>query len=336
MKGWAVGDTIKARCPNCDSAFRLKKRQLENAIKCPKCKNTEIFKPVEEPKPPEENEFEVLKCSKSKGIIVELLQYKNLKGSSNIHLSNSLFYAKEVGIKLKCVRIHLDNASLNIEPGALHYMHGKLELSSSASGGEGIVGIGKALARKALTKETVFQSKISGTGTVYLEPSFGHYILYELNNEELVVDKGMYYCSDSKVKCGVSMQKNVSSALFGGEGLFQTKVTGTGICVFDSPVPIEEVRCINLKNEKLSVDGNFALMRTEGISFKAEKSAKSLVGMLGSGELLLQTFSGTGKVWIAPTEAVYDEMDLTGGVNSQANNKGGAGSFVRAIGELSS
>jgi len=49
--------------------------------------------------------------------------------------------------------------------------------------------------------------------------------------------------------------------LFGGEGLFQTRIRGTGICVLESPVPADEVLRIDLKEETLQVDGNFALMR---------------------------------------------------------------------------
>jgi uncharacterized protein (AIM24 family) len=108
------------------------------------------------------------------------------------------------------------------------------------------------------------------------------------------------------------MQKNVSSALFGGEGLFQTRIRGTGICVFESPVPTDEVLRIDLKNETLQVDGNFALMRTGQIEFSVEKSTKGIIGTLTSGEGLLQTFRGTGSVWLAPTQDIYQKLQAGG------------------------
>ena len=37
------------------------------------------------------------------------------------------------------------------------------------------------------------------TGEVWLEPSFKHYILLELKNEEIIVDKGMFYCCSGGV-----------------------------------------------------------------------------------------------------------------------------------------
>jgi Mitochondrial biogenesis AIM24 len=99
-----------------------------------------------------------------------------------------------------------------------------------------------------------------------------------------------------------------AKALFGGEGLFQTKVAGSGICVFESPVPADEVLRVDLKNEALRVDGNFALMRTGSIEFSVERSTKGLLGTLTSGEGLLQTFRGTGSVWLAPTQEIYERL----------------------------
>jgi uncharacterized protein (AIM24 family) len=101
------------------------------------------------------------------------------------------------------------------------------------------------------------------------------------------------------------MQKHVSSALFGGEGLFQTKVSGKGWVVLTTPVPASEIQKITLNNEKLSVDGSFAILRKGNIDFKVEKSSKGLFSSKISGEGLLQTFTGTGEVWLCPTIDYY-------------------------------
>jgi Uncharacterized conserved protein len=67
-------------------------------------------------------------------------------------------------------------------------------------------------------------------------------------------------------------------------------------------------------------------MRTDGVSFKAEKSSKSWLATSVSGEGLLQTFQGEGTVWIAPTQVVYERMaygDLNAlsGAPGSSNNK---------------
>lgn len=57
--------------------------------------------------------------------------------------------------------------------------------------------------------------------------------------------------------------------------------------------------------EKRAVDGNFAFVRSGSVQFQAEKSAKSWLQTATGGELLLQTFTGPGRVWLAPTQGVY-------------------------------
>ncbi len=188
-------------------------------------------------------------------------------------------------------------------------MRGHIDLQNPAGG---VGGLGKAMFRKMLTNETAFIPRYSGSGQIYLEPSFGDYLIYTLKNEELIADRGLFYCSEASLDVGIAMQKNISSALLGGEGLFQTQVRGSGIAVFELPVPASEVRCIHLNNETLKVDGNFALMRSGQIEFSVEKSSKGLFGTLSSGEGLLQTFRGTGRVWIAPTQSIYNRMSLRG------------------------
>ena len=126
------------------------------------------------------------------------------------------------------------------------------------------------------------------------------------------------------------MQGTVSSAIFGGEGLFQSHIAGNGVAVLYSPVPKEEIVKYQLNGDKLFVDGNFALLRNEAVQFKVERSSKKLVGSLVSGEGLLQTFNGQGEVWIAPTQGVYEKLTSTRGMASFADNPTSAGTFVKS------
>ena len=135
-------------------------------------------------------------------------------------------------------------------------------------------------------------------------------MIVELNNEEIIADKGLFYCCESSVAVSVQTMKNLSSAIAGGEGLFQTKVSGSGFCVFEMPVPENELVEFELQNEMVQVDGNFTLFRQGHIDFTVEKSSKSIFGSVASGEGLLQTFRGTGKVIIAPTLPVYEKLGL--------------------------
>jgi len=239
------------------------------------------------------------------GIKIEILEYKSLKGSKDQGLAENLFYVQNAGMSLKQVKISLDNGGLLTEAGTLHFHKGNITAESKTGG---VGGFAKKLVKNKLTNESIFKPHYKGTGEIFLEPSFGHFIIVELNNDSVVVDKGLFYCCEETLKIGVENQKNLSSGLFGSEGWFQTKITGSGLCVLEIPVPLCEVIKYEMENEKLQVDGNFAFLRSASINYSVQKSTKNLVGALTSGEGMLQTFEGTGKVWIAPTQSVYGNL----------------------------
>lgn len=252
------------------------------------------------------NDFEILESIVADdGTKVEVIQFGELKGSADLRSAEKLFFAKEVGMRLKMVRVLMNNTTIRVEPGALYFMKGDLKMQTSTGGG-----IMKGLGRAFLSNETFFINEIVGKGEVYFEPTFGHFFLHKIEKNEggLIVDKSIFYAGTSGLEISAVVQKNISSALFGGEGFFQTKIIGNGIAILCSPVPIQEIIKYQLKGEKLFVDGNFALMRSEKIIFRVEKSSKTWISSSVSGEGLLQTFEGNGFVWIAPTQSIYEKL----------------------------
>jgi uncharacterized protein (AIM24 family) len=199
---------------------------------------------------------------------------------------------------LKMVRCVLDKETVRAESGALHYMRGKIEMTTAAPS---VGGFFKSLA----TSENIFRPVYQGTGEVFFGPPiFGEYAILDLHDEEWILDRGAYVCSESQIEVGVWRNKALS-AVFGGEGWFQTSVKGTGKVVMQAPGRIER---IELQDEKLSVDGRFALARTAGLKFDVQKATKSFLGSLASGEGLLSIFEGTGAVLIAPIPSRFQNL----------------------------
>ncbi len=265
--------------------------------------------------------FEVIDEAEDGGFKVEILAYPRLGGSKDHQSAATIYFANQAGIRLKQIRITLTDGEAVTESGSLHFMVGQIQMESKIGGASGL---GKATMKKFVTKEAAIMPRYRGTGQIHLEPSFSHFLIHRLTGEEVIADQGMFYCGDGTLDISSAIQTNVSSELFGGEGLFQTRISGTGICVFESPVPVDEVMRIDLKDETLQVDGNFALMRTGRIEFSVEKSTRSLLGTPISGEGLLQTFRGTGSVWLAPTQDIYQRLLSEGisamGVASRSSN----------------
>ena len=213
-----------------------------------------------------------------------------------------LWFMKESNIKARQIAIYITNDSVKIEPGAMSYFQGPLEMVSGVTAGNLI---GRAISAN-LTGEKVAMPEYRGSGILVLEPSFKHFIVAELDQGETIIcDKGMFYCAQGSVTVKPIMNSQLSGALLGGEGIFQQALTGPGLVIMESPVPMNEINIINLQNDVLKVDGNFALLRSGNIQFTVERSARTLIGSAVSGEGLVNVFRGTGQVWIAPTIKVY-------------------------------
>jgi uncharacterized protein (AIM24 family) len=190
---------------------------------------------------------------------------------------------------LRLVKVILQNETVRTESGALYYMQGNITMQSKAPSAGGFL---KSLA----TGENIFRPTYTGTGELYLEPSLSGFHIMELNGTEWILDSGAYWASDGNVEVGVERNKLISG-LIGGEGLFQTKVKGRGKVVMVAQGLVEEV---HLQNDRLVVDGNFAIARTTTLNYRVEKATKSILGSMTSGEFLVNTFEGTGTVLLAP------------------------------------
>ncbi|MEB3181301.1 MAG: AIM24 family protein [Nostocaceae cyanobacterium] len=190
---------------------------------------------------------------------------------------------------LRLVKATLQNETVRTESGAMYYMRGSISMQSKPPSAGGFL---KSLA----TGEKIFRPTYTGTGELYLEPSLSGYYILDVNGSEWILDSGAYWASDGSVEVGVERNK-VFSGLIGGEGLFQTKVKGYGKVVMVAHGPVEVV---HLRNDRLVVDGNFAIARTNTLNYRVEKATKSLLGSMTSGEFLVNTFEGSGTVLLAP------------------------------------
>ncbi len=235
----------------------------------------------------------------------QILEYDELKGASDIDTAFDLDIVNRSGIRLRQVRIMLNESSVKIEAGALSYMKGDIEITNKT---DGVIGLSKKFISSKLTGEEMFKPTYTGTGEIFLEPSFKHYALIELENDHIIVDDGIFLACEESVDISPTIQKTISSMIFGNEGVFQTRIQGDGIVVLELPVPENEIFRCKLNEDTLKIDGSFAILRSGDIEFSVEKSATSFVGSATSKEGLLNVYRGTGEVWLVPTKVVYDKL----------------------------
>ena len=82
--------------------------------------------------------------------------------------------------------------------------------------------------------EGFVMQKLSGHGTAFIELD-GSAVEYDLAPEQqLIIDTGYLAMMDASVKMDIQQVKGIKNALFGGEGMFNTVVTGPGRVVLQT------------------------------------------------------------------------------------------------------
>ena len=209
------------------------------------------------------------------------------------------YYCSRMNVRKRQLLINLEDNEYTISSGAMQWSVGNVEAVADVKG----VGdfFGKAI-KGSVTKESAVKPKYKGTGMLVLEPTYKHILLEDLSSWDggIVLDDGLFLACESKIQQNVVMRSNLSSAVLGNEGLFNLSLSGNGFVALESPVPREELVQVELQNDVLRIDGNFAVAWSKGLNFTVEKSTKSLIGSAVSGEGLVNVYRGTGKVLMAP------------------------------------
>ena len=209
------------------------------------------------------------------------------------------YFASKMNLRRRQVMIELNNSGCILQAGAMQWISGSVDVSSGIKG----VGnfLGKAVKAK-VTGETISKPEYKGTGFVMLEPTYKYILLIDVSKwGSIVLDDGLFLACDDTLSQNIVARSNISSAVFGGEGLFNLSLSGNGILACESPVPMDELIQINLQNDVMKIDGNMAVAWSGSLDFTVEKSTKSLIGSAASGEGLVNVYRGTGSILMAPT-----------------------------------
>jgi uncharacterized protein (AIM24 family) len=197
--------------------------------------------------------------------------------------------------------IELKGGAILLEPGALQYMHGRIESSIHRHENKGF--LGRALA-SAGTGEAGHATRFAGTGTIWTEPGRKNFVLAASDGDAMLLDdKAFYACSS-----GISLSTHVHSSVAGvlsGNGLVQPKLSGAGVFAIESPVPVEEIDIVELDGSReLTVDGDFMLMYSADLRVTIGPLVKGLRNAMRSGEGFVYKLEGRGVAYIMPTAKV--------------------------------
>ena len=209
------------------------------------------------------------------------------------------YYCNEMNVRKRQVVCDLSKANITLQAGAMQWTVGDVKATT------GVKGVGdffsKSL-RGSVTGESAIKPEYTGSGILVLEPTYKHILLIDTADwgGNVVLDDGLFLACDSRLKHKAVMRSNLSSAALGNEGLFNLGIQGNCILCLESRCPKEELVEVEMNNNVLKVDGNFAIAWSGTLDFTVERSGKSLIGSAASGEGLVNVYRGTGKVLLAP------------------------------------
>lgn len=211
------------------------------------------------------------------------------------------FFSNQMNVRKRQLVCHLSAANVTCQSGAMQWMIGDVNATTGIKGVGDL--LGKSL-RGRVTGESAIKPEYTGSGTLVLEPTYKHIILLDVGewNGAVVLDDGLFLACESSLRHKAVMRSNLSSAVAGGEGLFNLSLVGNGVAALESACPKEELIDIVLQNDVLKVDGNFAIAWSNSLEFTVERSGKTLIGSAASGEGLVNVYRGTGRVLLAPVD----------------------------------
>ena len=213
--------------------------------------------------------------------------------------AQTAYFCSEMNVRRRQVICDVGKSNVTLQAGAMQWSVGSVAATT------GIKGVGdffnKAI-RGSVTGESAIKPEYTGNGVLVLEPTYKHIILIDVAdwNGAIVLADGLFLACESTLGHKAVMRSNISSAVAGGEGLFNLGISGSGILCLESPCPREELIEINLVDDVLKIDGNMAVAWSQSLEFTVERSGKTLIGSAASGEGLVNVYRGTGKVLLAP------------------------------------
>ena len=218
-----------------------------------------------------------------------IIEYKR---DISVHPSaaQTAYFMSVMNVRQRQALCNIDKVGVALQAGAMQWIVGDVNVTTGIQG--------------KVTGESAIKPEYTGSGVVMLEPTYKHLMLIDVSEwgSGIVVEDGAFLASELTVQHEIARRKNISSAVVGGEGLFNLCLTGYGVVLLESPIPRNELIEIELNNDVLKIDGPLAVAWSKSLDFTVEKTTKTLIGSAASGEGLVNVYRGTGKVLMAPLQ----------------------------------
>src|SRR5215216_2963081 len=130
-------------------------------------------------------------------MLVEILEWKQFGGLVDPSAAVYQQALRTGGLAIRQVRITARQPSnVVLEAAALQMFQGNFTIENRIPVGR----IARRVFGAFATGESLFRPTYRGSGTIWLEPSLGHFLLVALENESIIVDQDMFHCCEETVE----------------------------------------------------------------------------------------------------------------------------------------
>lgn len=261
--------------------------------------------------------------TETKGTKDAVMRVKEFDSSyvGDLSLATDIYHAQRLGMKLRQLEIKLKGGMVAFDSGQFLESTGDVNIGQmSMNPMEWVRGV-----IRKMNDETFFRPTIQGNGIVTLDSSFKFITLFPVpDKSRIVLEKGIYLASIGEFEFRTTKNFNPGYMVFSGKEIFQTDVRGSGVLALELPVHRSELVERDVTPESpLMINGNYVLMWSGNLK-RSVRPAGKIFGSLSSGAGIVEEYSGTGKVWYAPTLGYFKNIasDLKGSTESSDRHNG--------------
>ncbi|EHJ52173.1 TIGR00266 family protein [Streptococcus macacae] len=209
-------------------------------------------------------------------------------------------YTVDSNMQFPLVEIVLETGeSAYIQRGSMVYHTPSVTLNTKVNGrGSGVGKLVGAIGRSVTSGESFFITQAvsnADDGKLALAPSMpGQVIALKLGEKQYRLNDGAFLALDGSARYQMKSQ-SIGRALFGGQGgLFVMTTEGQGTLLVNS---FGSIKKIELQNQEITIDNAHVVAWSRDLNYDIHLE-NGLMQSIGTGEGVVNTFRGTGEVYV--------------------------------------
>lgn len=240
-----------------------------------------------------------------KDIKIKVIEKDITFTGGNIPLAQDIYYAQQLGLKLRHVEAELNGGSLALDGDKYRSSSGDVKFSHISLGGKSLI---QGLIRRN-NNDDFFWPALTGFGTAKMKDTIRYiHMIRCVNPRRFVLENGIYLASAGNFKFGVQADIKMRSLMLSKKNVLQTAIEGQGILLLELPVhPSELEYCKVQPGRPVRVNGQQVLYR-EGNVKRDIRMASTVFGSVASGAGFVEEYTGDGMVVLAPTLDLFEVL----------------------------